>query len=359
MRPPARAPATFGKIGAGLFQRLIAPRLGAARTEVLVGPRVGCDCAIVRVAPGRVMALTTDPLSYLPELGPELSALLSCQLLASDLWTSAIAPAYASLDFNLPPHLGEAPFEAYWKAMAAEWERMGVAVVTGHTGRFEGCDYTIIGAGTLAGLGEESGYLTPMMAGPGDRVLVTKGCAVAAVAVAAHLIPQRLAEHLGAGGVERARGWLHRMTVVPDCRAVLRAGVRHAGVTALHDATEGGVLGGLVELALACGRTLRAERAPIPLAAEARAACAALGGLDPYWTMSEGTLIAAVRPQRTPEALAALAADGIQAAEVGEVVDGPPALELREPDGRITTYAAPLPDPYWAAYQRAVREGWS
>lgn len=347
----------LGKIAAGQFERVIAPRLGAAREEVLVGPRAGQDSAIVRLGAGRVMAVTTDPLSVVPALGFEASARLSCHLIASDLWTTGIAPAWASITFNLPPQLTNAEFEEYWRGMSDEWAKLGVAVVTGHTGRYEGCDYSIVGAGTLMGVGDESAYLTPAMAAPGDRVIVTKGCAVEATAIAAWLFPRRLGERLGEAGLARARAMLAEVSVVADCRAALRAGVRERGVTALHDATEGGVLGGLLELACACGHDLAVERARIPLAAEARAACEVFG-TDPYWTLSEGTLIATARPERAAAVLAALAGAGIPATEVGEVVPGGGALRLAEPDGTTTVLAEPRPDPYWPAYARAVAEGW-
>ena len=351
------APSPLGKIAPGQFERVIAPHLGAPRSEVLVGPRAGQDSAIVRLGGGRVLAITTDPLSVVPALGFEASARLSCHLIASDLWTTGIAPAWASITFNLPPRMGDADLEAYWLAMSDEWSRLGVAVVTGHTGRYPGCDYSIVGAGTLMGVGDESGYLTPAMAAAGDRVIVTKGCAVEATAIAAWLFPGRLGGRLGSAGVERARGWLRQVSVVADCRAALRVGVRERGVTALHDATEGGVLGGLLELARACGHDLAVERGRIPLAPEARAACEVFG-TDPYWTLSEGALIATARPAHAAAVLAALADAGIAAAEVGEVVPGGGALRLAEPDGVVKVLVEPEPDPYWPAYRRAIDEGW-
>jgi hydrogenase expression/formation protein HypE len=133
-------------------------------------------------------------------------------------------------------------------------------------------------------------------------------------------------------------------------------GVRERGVTALHDAPEGGVLGGLLELARACGRDLEVERARIPLSPEARAACEVFG-TDPYWTLSEGTLIATARPAHAAAVLAALAAADISAAEVGEVVPGSGALRLAEPGGP-RVLSEPEADPYWPAYQRAIDEGW-
>ncbi len=365
--PSTTTVAPLGKLPPGGFERLIAPHLGAARPEVLVGPHAGTDCAIVRLSAGRVMAITTDPLSVIPALGMAASARLACHLLASDLWTSGLPPAYATVDFNLPPRMTDGDLAEYWQAMSDEWKRHGVAVVAGHTGRYTGCEYPIIGAATLAGVGDEGRYITPAMAAPGDRIIVTKGCAIEATAIAAHLIPARLSAALESAGMAppgaeaalaRARASLAEVSVVADCRAVLRVGVRDRGVSALHDATEGGVLGGLLELAKASGHDLRIERDRIPLSPEARAACEAWGGIDPWWTLSEGTLIAAVRPAHIAAVLAALAEAGIMAAEVGEAMSGNGRLWLTGPDGGVRKLDAPEPDPYWPAYDRAVREGW-
>lgn len=324
---------------------------------MLVGPRPGHDAAIVRVGPARVMSVTTDPLSLVPCWGLERSARLACHLLASDAWTSGIPPQYATVSFALPESLGDEEFALYWRAMSDEWAKLGVAVVAGHTGRHAGVEGSILGAATLVGIGDEGRYVSPAMAKPGDRVIVTKGFAVETTAIVAHLCPERLARHLDPEDVERARAWTHRVSVVAECRAALRVGVRDRGVTALHDATEGGVLGGLVELAHAAGADLRIERARIPLEREAIAACEALG-VDPGWTLSQGTLIATARPQHAGAVIAAIEEEGIRAADVGEVVSGHGRLWLTEADGRVATFDAPAPDPYWPAYERALREGW-
>ena len=353
---PAVAP-TLGKVTPEVFARVIAPHLGAERPEVIAGPRAGHDAAVVRVGAGRVMAVTTDPLSVIPALGPARSARMACHLIASDLWTTGIPPAYASVDFNLPPHADDAFFAEYWRAMSDAWAELGVAVVTGHTGRYEGCDFSIIGAATLIGVGDEGRVVTPAMASPGDRVIVTKGCAIETAAVAASLCPQRLAQRLDADGLAALRALEPQVSVVADCRAALRVGVHDRGVTALHDATEGGVLGGLVELARACGHDLRVTRGRIPLAPEVRVACEVLG-VDPYTTLAEGALIVCARPPHAAAVLDALAAEGIRAVEVGEVLKGSGRVWVGEDDGSVTTLDTPAPDPYWAAYARALHEGW-
>jgi hydrogenase maturation factor len=348
----------LGKLTPRQFDSLIQPHLGAARAEVLVGPRAGVDAAIVKIGAGRVLAITTDPLSIIPALGPVRSARLAAHLVASDLWTTGIPPAYAAVSLQLPPTLGDEALGEFSAALGEAWRELGVAVVTGHTGRYAGLDSTIVGTATLIGAGDEGRYVTTAMMRPGDRVLVTKGCAIEATAIAAWLMPGRLARHLEPEGVERARALLDRVSVVADCVALTRVGVRDRGVTSMHDATEGGVLGGLFEMARASGHDLRIERAKIPLSAESRAACAAWGGIDPYWTISEGTLLATVRPAQLSEALDALAGEGIAAAEIGEVMPGHGVVHLTGEDGVIERIDAPKSDPYWPAYERAVSEGW-
>ena len=352
-------PQPLGKLSPADFERLIAPHLGAARPEVLAGPGPGLDCGVIRLGAGRVMAITTDPLSIIPAIGAAASARLAAHLVASDLWTSGLPPAYASISLHLPATLDEATLAEFSAALDAAWKEMGVAVVTGHTGRYAGLSSTIVGAATLIGVGDEGRYLTPAMASVGDRVLITKGCAIEATAIAAHAIPGRLSKLLDAEGMERARRRLNEVTVVPECRALTRLGMRSRGVTALHDATEGGVLGGLIELARASGHDLRIEQARIPAPVDVLAACQAWGGLDPFWTLSEGTLIATVGAAHVAAALAALKEEGIAAAEVGEVMPGRGTVHLTRPDGAIEKLKEPLADPYWPAYDRAMREGWS
>jgi hydrogenase expression/formation protein HypE len=325
---------------------------------VLVGPGVGRDSAVIRIGAGRVMAVTTDPLSLIPALGAADSARLGCHLLASDLWASGIPPAYASVCLSLPPGLPAGDFAAYWAAMSDEFSQLGIAVVTGHTGRYTGCDLTILGAATLIGVGDEGRTVGPQFVQPGDKVLMTKDCAVEATAMAGRMFPKRLAASLDEDQLARAVAKLKQVSVVADCRAALRVGVRDRGVSALHDATEGGVLGGLLELAKASVVDLRVSRSAMLLSEESRAACA-LMGLDPLWTLSEGTLLITARPAWSLEVQAQLVDEGIAVAEIGEVVRGQGTVWLTGVGGDVTRISEPQPDGYWTAYDQAVREGWS
>jgi hydrogenase expression/formation protein HypE len=364
--PESSARAGSGKLEPADLERLVLGRLGASRDEVLYGPGTGRDAAVVRVGAGRVLAITTDPLSLIPALGPERSARLAVHLVASDLWTTGIPPAWATISLDLPPSLEDLMLERYLEALHQEWKALGVAVVAGHTGRYPGSALSIVGAATLIGIGDEGRWVGAPFIRADDRLIVTRGCAIETTAIAAHMFPRRFERHLielaGPGedvpaALARARALIDRVSVVEDCRTAIQCGVRDQGVSALHDATEGGVLGGLAELARAAQCDLRVERERIPLSLEARAACAAFE-IDPYTALSEGTLLVAVRPEHADRVRSAFVASEIEAAEVGEFVRGPGIVWWAEPEGRATRIETAPPDPYWPAYERAIREGW-
>ncbi len=346
----------IGKVRPDLLQKLVYPRLGARRREVLVGPQFGVDNAIIRVGNGRVMAITTDPLSSIPALGFEDSAWLSVHLLASDITTSGFPPAYAILDFNLPPQMTDEEFKTYWISLEKEFSQLGTMIVGGHTGRFEGCDYTVIGAGTLMATGSEKKFVSSNMARVGDHLIVTKSAALASSAILSRVFPETIEKMHGSRFLRRAQRLFHRISTVHDALSLAAAGVREKGVSAMHDATEGGVLGGIYEMLTASKVGGMIQKESIPIAPEAEGICKQFG-IDPYISLSEGALIASVHADKVEAALQELDRRGITASDVGETLEMKRGVRLQTM-GTSSPLSYPRNDPYWNAFWRAIKLGW-
>lgn len=337
-----------GKATMELFEQVILRRLGSADPDVLVGPRHGVDVGVVRVAAGVAMALTTDPVFVVPAYGWERAAWFAVHILASDAATSGLPLRWMAVDLNLPPDITDADLTELWDGFSRACADLGIAVVTGHTARYDGCAWPMVGGATCMALGGDDAYVTPTMARPGDRVVVTKGAAIEASALFAATFPDRLAAGVGGEVVRAADALFERMTVVPEARVAAAFGLRDAGVTSMHDATEGGVLGGLLEVAAASEVGMWVDRDAIPVRPEVRAVCDHVG-IDPYVSISEGTLIATVVPHRAEAYLAALATEGIEAAIVGEVTEASSGRVL-EIGGRAQALEHPGLDPFWGAF---------
>jgi hydrogenase expression/formation protein HypE len=339
-----------GKATAELFERVILSRLGARDPDVLVGPHHGVDVGVVRVADGMAMALTADPVFIVPAYGWKRAAWFAVHILASDASTSGLPLRWMAVDLNLPPEITDDELTSLWDAFHRACEDIGIAVVTGHTARYDGCNWPMVGGAVCMAAGPEDRYVTPAMAGPGDRVVVTKGAAIEATALFAATFPDRLAEGVGAEAVKAGDALFERMTVVPEASVAREFGLRDHGVTSMHDATEGGVIGGLSEVAAASDVGMRIQLADIPVRPEVRAICEHTA-MDPYTSISEGTLIATVVPHRAEAFVAALADAGIDAADVGEVRPSSDGRVLVTPDGD-TPLEHPGLDPFWGAFGR-------
>ncbi|MFH1143056.1 MAG: AIR synthase family protein [Candidatus Eisenbacteria bacterium] len=344
-----------GKISPEIFDEVILPRLGRARGEVVIGPRNGVDVGVVDLGHGQVMVTTTDPVFIVPPYGWERSAWFAVHILASDAVTSGLAPQYLTIDLNLPLSIGREQFEILWNTIHRECDRIGMAVISGHTGRYHGCEYPMVGGATVIAIGPSDRYVTPTMARPGDRILITKGAAIEAAGLFAVTFPDRIAAVHGKPFALAAEEIFWQMSVVEDALTAVEAGVRDDGVTAMHDATECGVWGGLVEIAQASGVGLTVERGAI-IVQDAVAKICSLFKIDPYSSISEGTLLITCRPHKAAEVRRRLADKAIPVSEVGEIVDASEGLQCFS-GGRGQPLVHPRVDPFWAAFGKAAEAG--
>jgi hydrogenase expression/formation protein HypE len=344
--------ATIGKITDEIFRTVIKPRLGAKRPEVAIGPELGVDVGIVELG-DYALAMTSDPVFVVPAYGFDRSAWFAIHILASDAVTSGLAPAYLTIDLNLPPELSDNDFALLWDVIHRECEKMGAAIVTGHTGRYENCDYPMIGGATFMALGPRNAYCSPKFCKPGDQIIVTKGPAVEATGIFAAMFPDRIEKKFGAAFRKEAESVFFKMSIVEDARIAAAVGTRDKGVSAMHDATEYGVRGGLHEFARAAKLGLVVHKDEIVITPAVKQVCE-MFQIDPFNSISEGTLIAAVRPHAAREVLQRLRDAGIAASICGEMTEKAKGIQMVE-DGKSRPFDHPGVDPFWEAFYKALR----
>jgi hydrogenase expression/formation protein HypE len=114
------------------------------------------------------------------------------------------------------------------------------------------------------------------------------------------------------------------------------------------------VRGGLVEIAQASGVGLVVEKEAIIVQDPVAKICR-LFDIDPYASISEGTLLITCRPHKAPEVQHRLTDKGIPASIVGEVVDASEGMRWFE-GGRALALEHPRVDPFWAAFGKAAEK---
>ena len=341
----------MGKVPPEVFRSVILPHLGASDGRVLVGPQHGVDVGIVEIG-DKAVAVTADPVFIVPEYGWERAAWFAVHILASDAATSGLRPCFMAIDLNLPVEMTLEQLEVVWRTIHRECERLGIAIVAGHTAKYENCGYPMVGGAVVLSVGDKDEYVTPSMAEVGDRIIITKGPAIEASGIFAAMFPDLLEEEFGPDFSREAQELFYRMTVVEDAMTAVSVGVREDGVTAMHDATECGVWGALHELAQAAGLGLRVEKERIAVDERAERICSYFG-IDPYSSISEGTLIISCRPHKAEAVVDALRKKGIPSSVVGELVDPEYGMVVVE-EGEERELEHPKVDPFWEAFYEAL-----
>ncbi len=338
---------TIGKISPEIFHELIFPRLGAKDEKVLVGPRHGTDAGIIEIG-GQAVSVTTDPVFIVPEYGWERAAWFAVHILASDSATCGLKPRYMCIDLNLPMEITKEQLTAVWETMHLECKKMGIAIVTGHTARYENCHYPMVGGATVIGVGEMDKYVSPDFIKPGDKIIITKGPAIEATGIMATMFPAFIEQSLGKNMTQKVQEIFYKMSVVTEAMTAVSVGVRDDGVSAMHDATECGIWGGLYEMAEAAGLGVKVDQDRIVMEPGVAEVCRTFG-IDPYSSISEGSLIIACRPHKADEVTKLIQKQGIRASVVGEFTPKEEGMVLLR-GGNPRPLVHPIVDPFWKAF---------
>ena len=316
-----------GKLDRATLTDLVLSRTGATNRDLLAGAAFGEDAAAIRVG-SETLVVSTDPIS----LAAERIGQLAVTVASNDVAACGGAPEFLLCTILLPsadPSL----LDTITGQLDAESKRLGLTIAGGHTEVVAGLDRPLC---SLTCFGVADRYVSTGGASPGDRILLTKGAGIEATGVLATDFRDRLS--LPAETLDRATAAFDDLSIMPE------AAVLAPVATAMHDPTEGGVLEGLIEMALTAEATVEVDREAVHVRDETRAVCDAVG-VDPLRVLGSGALLAAVAPSDADDALEALSAEGIDAVEIGRVEAGEVGVAI---DGE--RYTEPIRDDLYALW---------
>ncbi|MFP4588355.1 MAG: AIR synthase-related protein [Candidatus Acetothermia bacterium] len=329
----------LGKLDRKTFERIIAPHLGSSK-GLLRPPTYGNDFTAVEIGPDLTLVLSSDPLSISPQLGWKRSGRLALQVIGVDVAISGIHPRYISVNWNLPPSLEDQQFLSTWEEFVAEAEREGITIAGGHTGRYQGCEFPMVGAATAFGVGKKEDLLPAGKLQGGDKILLVNEPGLEAAAVLALYYPSYLKRHFENHMKRQLVRKFDALQPIGDMKRLAAV----PGILRIHDLGEGGLLGGLQEVLapFALGARIAEERVRLDPGVEKL--CRHLN-LDPLKITSLGAAIALCRPAEADKVRRGAREAGLQPEVIGEITTRE-EIEIR---GRKKTVklTRPVGDPFW------------
>jgi len=268
---------------------------------------------------------------------------------ASDVAVMGVRPRYMTYSLLLPPETPDDDLKVIVNSIHEAAKELGIAIVGGHTGYYPGFAAPTIGGVTVFATAKEESYVTPAGARPGNVVILTKGPAIETAGILSVLREKDLLLKYDPDLVKRAQSLCSQMSVVKDSLTAMDTG----GVTGMHDATEGGVIGGLFEIADASGVGMEIDESLFVYPPEVRMVCEHFD-IDPIKAIAEGSLLITAEKEYSDVILTSLASNDIVGSVIGTVTSDPEHRMITRLDGSIVPLEVPAQDPFWPVFFESV-----
>ena len=297
-----------GKLPLDLLARLL-DEIDVRDPRVVLGARAGEDAALIDFG-DRYLVAKTDPITF----ATDLIGWYMVQINTNDIAVMGGTPRWLMTTLLLPDTTSENEVERIFSQVREACDALNITLIGGHTEITYDLQRPIAVGAMLGEVSKERAVLTSG-ARPGDSIVLTKAIAVEGASILAREAAHDLLDRgVSLDTIDRAKDFLFSpgISVVPEAAIACDT----VDVHAMHDPTEGGLSGGLVEMAAGANVGLMLDMEAIPILPECREICDALG-LDPLGLIASGSLLAALPPDDVPSLIQALARENIPAYEIG------------------------------------------
>ena len=298
-----------GKIPENVLKRSVFRQIHTKRPEVLLGAGVGEDCAALKLEPGEIFVLSTDPITgTAQDIGN-----LAIHITMNDLASAGAEPVGVMLTILLPEGSQEAELKEMMRQIEEACEKAQVQIMGGHTEVTIAVNTPIV---SVCGVGKarEGHLISTAGARPGDDIVITKWIGLEGTSILAKEKESELKSRYPGDMVETAKHFDAYLSVLSEAAVAAKS-----GVSAMHDVTEGGIFGALWEMAESSGVGLEIDLKKIPVKQETIEVCEFFG-INPYELISSGSMLMA-----SPDGnhlVRELQKAGIHAVVVGKATEG-------------------------------------
>ncbi|MDR0470543.1 MAG: hypothetical protein LBH79_02300 [Nitrososphaerota archaeon] len=327
----------MGKLAANELQKML--NCIPPDERVVVPPQIGFDAGVHRLG-DKLVAVATDPCTGVPE---EWFGWLLINYAASDIALFGVKPEFCTITLLGPRPTSPSRFQKVMAQICKATTELDIAIVRGHTAMYDSLK-DLLGVCTVYGTVEPTHFITSGGAKPGDLILCTKPLGIETITnyVLTH---KEKAQQLFGTQKQAEYG---KLVPMQSCVKEALALSKIEGVHAMHDATEGGFVTALNELAETSNTGFRVKQENITIPNEAHLLQKHLGLNEEQMLSfsSTGTILAAVAPNAKQKVTETLQKLGLTAAFIGEFTDTKERIILH--NNTKTVFPSQADDPYTA-----------
>ena len=296
-----------GKLSDSILKRTVLKQIKNKRSEVLSGAGVGEDCAIF-ACEGSNLASCMEEYT----VDDRQDMIHAIYKAANNLATAGAEPVAVMLSIILPERASEEKLKKLMDGAAQAARELNIQIAGGHTtvSRHVTQKLAVITAYGRVAAGR---HYTTKGAKSGQDIVMTKWIGLEGTAMLARRKRQELLSRYPEYLIDEAAAFDKYLSIIPEAATAMKS-----GVCVMHDASEGGILAALWELAESSGVGLSIDLKKLPIRQETVEICE-FCDVNPYRLLGGGCLV--MTTDHGSRLVNALQEQNIPAVVVGKVTD--------------------------------------
>lgn len=292
-----------GKLTNAKLRELVIDKIKPRNIETVVGAGVGEDCCAVMT--DDLCVVSTDPITA----GGKQTGVLAIHINANDIAAAGAKPIAALVTLLIPPTAEEKQIRTLMNELTHTARALDIDIIGGHTEVTDSVTRMVVSV-TMIGKPVVKGKMFKTAdVLPDDDLIMTKYAGLEGTAIIASDFSKEL---------DFTDGEQEQLAKIKESLSVVRDGEIAAqieGVHAMHDITEGGVLGAVCEMCEASGTGAHIDLTAVPVLPLTQRICGHYG-IDVYGLISSGSMMIAARDGK--RVVEEMEANGVPAAVIGK-----------------------------------------
>lgn len=312
----------LGKVSDSILKRTVLKQIKFKRDEIVSGAGIGEDCALFTCSADEMMVSCMQEAAVATPADME-RLVIKC---ANNLATSGAEPIACMVTYILPERATEEKLKKLMESASATAKNLGMQIAGGQTSV---SPYVLQKLAVVTGYGKvkKDNYRTTKGAKPGQDIVISKWIGLEGTSILANRKAEELQSRYPLYLIEEAKGFDKYMSIIPEAATAMKS-----GVCVMHDASEGGIMAALWELADSSGVGLTIELKKLPIRQETVEVCEFCNA-NPYELLSGGCLV--MTAQDGDALVEALNREGIPAVVVGKITDSNDRVIYNEDEKRF------------------------
>ena len=277
------------------------------RQEVRVKSGIGEDCSVINFGDLECV-VSTDPITGADKNIGKLAVHINC----NDIAASGAEPIGILVTILAPESSTLEDISKVMKEVAEEATKLNVEILGGHTEVTKAVNKLIVSC-TVIGKAKTMGAVTTSGALIGDDIIVTKNLCLEGSSILANEYSEKCLEVLTKEELEEAKAYIESLSVVKEGKVAAEV-----GINAMHDITEGGVLGAIWEMAKASNIGFEVYENKMPITLVTDKLCRNFK-IDPLKFISSGSML--ITAENGEELVNRLESSGIKATIIGKITN--------------------------------------